>query len=57
MYDAIIAGGKVIDGSGSPAFDAEGRVVAPGFIDSHCHSELALIAKPTTESKTHQVLF
>ena len=83
MYDAIIARGKVIDGSGSPAFDAdialergtiaaigelkgaaarqridaEGRVVAPGFIDSHCHSELALIAKPTTESKTHQVLF
>jgi hypothetical protein len=32
MYDAIIAGGKVIDGSGSPAFDAEGRVVAPCFI-------------------------
>lgn len=80
MYDTIIEGGKIIDGSGSPAFDADialergiiaaignlkgaasrqridadGRVVAPGFIDSHCHSELALIAKPSAESKTRQ---
>lgn len=80
MYDIMLSGGKVIDGSGAPAFDADvavqdgmiaavgdlrgtaarrhidaqGRVVAPGFIDSHCHSELALIARPATESKTRQ---
>ena len=80
MYDILIRGGKVVDGSGAAAFaadiaiqgrriaavgdlagaaahrhiDAQGRVVAPGFIDSHCHSELALIAKPATESKTRQ---
>ena len=80
MYDMVISGGRVVDGSGSPAFvgdvaiqdgkiaavgdmqgvaarrriDATERVVAPGFIDSHCHSELALIAKPASESKTRQ---
>ena len=80
MYDVVISGGKVVDGSGTLAFvadvaiqdgkiaavgdmqavaarrriDATERVVAPGFIDSHCHSELALIAKPASESKTRQ---
>ncbi len=61
-YDLIIKNGRVVDGSGMPAFhgdvavkngkivergnlsglakrviDAEGLVVAPGFIDNHCH--------------------
>lgn len=80
MYDIVISGGRVVDGSGSPAFRADvaieggriaavgelgaapahrriaaqDRIVAPGFIDSHCHSELAVIAKPGSESKTRQ---
>lgn len=80
MYDAIIEGGSVVDGSGLPAFradigirngriaavgnlggaaagkriDASQRVVAPGFIDAHCHSELSLVAHPNAESKTRQ---
>ena len=63
MYDLIIRGGTVVDGSGMPGFhadvgirdgniteigdlageeaadiiDAEGHVVAPGFIDGHAH--------------------
>ena len=34
--------------------DASGLVVAPGFIDSHCHSDLALFADPTAECKVCQ---
>src|SRR5688572_4876281 len=61
-YDLLIRNGRVIDGSGTPAFradvavrkgkiaevgklrgsatrtiDADGLVVAPGFLDTHCH--------------------
>ena len=31
-----------------------GRVVAPGFIDVHAHSELTLLVNPAGESKLHQ---
>ena len=34
--------------------DASGLVVAPGFIDSHCHSDLALFSDPTAECKVCQ---
>jgi len=34
--------------------DAEGMVVAPGFIDMHSHSELPFIAYPTADSMVHQ---
>ncbi|MEA2790075.1 MAG: N-acyl-D-amino-acid deacylase [Acetobacteraceae bacterium] len=61
-YDLLIRNGRIVDGSGMPAFrgdvavkdgkiveigklsgpatrivDADGMVVAPGFIDNHCH--------------------
>ncbi len=31
--------------SGFPVFDAGGHVVVPGFIDAHCHIEVACVAK------------
>jgi N-acyl-D-amino-acid deacylase len=72
MFDLIIAGGTVVDGSGKPGYradlgivgetiqaigdlsraeaarsiDATGLVVAPGFVDTHTHSEGSLLIDP-----------
>jgi N-acyl-D-amino-acid deacylase len=34
--------------------DAQGWVVAPGFIDTHSHSDLAILVTPFIEQKIHQ---
>ncbi len=79
MYDILIKGGLVVDGSGAPGFaadvavkdgriaaigpdlagearevvEADGRVVAPGFIDPHTHFDVQLLwdgaARPALE--------
>ena len=61
-YDAdvgITAGHIVAIGdlSGQPAretLDAAGRIVAPGFIDSHTHDDQALLAQPDMTFKVSQ---
>src|SRR5688572_5340902 len=70
-YDLLIKNGRVIDGSGTPAFrgdvgvrngkiaeigklhgtsartiDADGLVVAPGFLDTHCHYDAQVTWDP-----------
>src|SRR5438270_5585027 len=70
-YDLVIKNGRVIDGSGMPAFrgdvavqkgkivaigklrdsaartiDADGLVVAPGFIDNYCHYDAQVTWDP-----------
>ena len=72
MFDIVVSGGTVVDGSGGPSFpadvgiedgritaigdlspaearrviDARGHAVSPGFIDTHTHSEGALLLDP-----------
>ena len=72
MFDLVVAGGTVVDGSGSAGYradvgivgenisaisdlslaetrrviDATGLVVSSGFIDTHTHSEGALLIDP-----------
>jgi N-acyl-D-aspartate/D-glutamate deacylase len=70
-YDLLIRNGRIVDGSGMPAFcgdvaikagkiaeigklsgpaeraiDTDGRVVAPGFIDNHCHYDAQVTWDP-----------
>ena len=78
-YDLLIKNGRVIDGSGRPAFhgdvgvargkivelgrlsgsarrtiEADGRVVAPGFVDNHCHYDAQVAWDPLcTFSNVH----
>jgi N-acyl-D-amino-acid deacylase len=80
MFDLVIKGGRVIDGSGSPWFradigiegdriaaigqlsgvatqrtiDAADRLVTPGLIDAHTHSELTLAVEPRASSSVTQ---
>jgi len=45
---------KEITQEAAKTIDAAGLHVAPGFIDPHTHSELALLANPKAESKVRQ---
>lgn len=76
-----ITGGRVVDGTGAPAFaadvvvedgrivaitgsgrpvdgalvlDATGKVVAPGFVDAHTHSDYTIIGEPAGAGKLLQ---
>ncbi len=80
MNDLLIQNGRIIDGTGAPAYtgsllirdgkiaainpenipetarviDAKGRIVAPGFIDTHSHSSLMVNVEPMLSPKIYQ---
>src|SRR5688572_7506442 len=52
--DRIAAIGPALSGPADRVIDARGKVVAPGFIDAHSHSDLFYFACPSAESKVRQ---
>jgi N-acyl-D-aspartate/D-glutamate deacylase len=62
--DVVLEGGLItaaiptdlrpIGGYDAEVIDCTGRVVAPGFVDIHCHSDLSLLAYPDNESRVTQ---
>jgi N-acyl-D-amino-acid deacylase len=57
--DIVVSNGRIESISktcieGNMTIDAEGLVVAPGFIDAHSHSDLILIAEPDAKPKVMQ---
>jgi N-acyl-D-aspartate/D-glutamate deacylase len=58
--DVGVSGGRItavapaLQGEAVRAIDARGRVVAPGFIDVHTHSDFTLLTAPGAASKVRQ---
>ncbi|MFB9449345.1 D-aminoacylase [Dactylosporangium vinaceum] len=59
VADVLIRGGRIAAigpdlRADATAFDASGRIVCPGFVDLHTHSDLTLLSGPQARSKVHQ---
>ncbi|MGH7137995.1 MAG: N-acyl-D-amino-acid deacylase family protein, partial [Pirellulales bacterium] len=52
--DRIVAVGQVPEGEAKRTIDAQGMVVAPGFIDMHSHSDFLLLEDGHAQSKIRQ---
>jgi N-acyl-D-amino-acid deacylase len=58
--DVAIASGRIVDiGDLSRALakrviDARGKILAPGFVDAHSHTDFTLLSNPTAESTIRQ---
>src|SRR5499425_2296219 len=52
--DRIVSVGSNLSGEAARTIDAQGLMVAPGFIDIHSHSDLVYDGCPSAESKVRQ---
>lgn len=53
--DAVLPSGqRPARGYDAEIIDCTDRVIAPGFVDIHCHSDLSLLAYPGNESRVTQ---
>src|SRR5262245_55693663 len=52
--ERIAAVGPRLSGQAEHVIDAAGKMVSPGFIDMHSHSDLFYFACPSAESKIRQ---
>src|SRR5688572_1152532 len=52
--DRIVEIGKLAGRNSKRVIQADGCVIAPGFIDMHTHSDLQLLANPLHECKIRQ---
>ena len=52
--ERIAAVAPSLTGEATRVVDAAGKIVAPGFIDMHSHSDLFYLACPSAESKIRQ---
>lgn len=54
IHDGLISKIGIIDEEASVIIDASNHIVAPGFIDTHSHSDLFLIHDPEAKAKIMQ---
>jgi N-acyl-D-amino-acid deacylase len=52
--DRVVAIEGALPGEAARHVDATGRLVTPGFIDMHAHSDFSLLSVPSAESKIRQ---
>src|SRR5438309_7373262 len=50
----IAAVGRLSNAAATRVIDATGRIVSPGFIDLHTHSDVSVLGDPLAQSKVRQ---